>query len=523
MLKSATTTLSVLLAAMILLWNCAPTPATFTDGDPVYHLNDKKPIPIPKNPRSVRSLRADKNARDVNRLDDVPASSWYSPRLGYQNISPAELVNGPAETGLPVVPITIIAIKHHRRHSSLVVRDSRGIQYLLKFAPHDLNAMFTTTSFIVNRLFWSFGYFVPEEHIFQFSRGDYKVDIPNKDNIKNIRDLLDTSTTSNQKQYRCIASRFVRGYPLGPAAQQGVRKEDPNDWFPHQDRRVLRALRVFAAFTNMADMGPHHTLDVYMGKPDQGHIRHYLIDFGDAFGVIASGKNRGWAGFHHIFSLADILTNLATLGFYRQEWEKKSKTPWKSVGPFESTLFNPEKWKEIYPYAPIRKSQPADNYWAVKILAGLTEAHISALVRAAGYINSKARDYMIRTLVERRKKLLQYHFNQVTPLEYIDMKEDTLYLKDICRGLFTEKKTEYYRIKFYDQRNRQVHPATTLGCDESVVKIAAFCTLIDKAKGYLRLEINKLTKTRPPVTRFHFSRQKNGTIKLIGVVHDNPV
>ena len=521
MLKSATTTLSLLLAAMILFWNCAPTPATFTDDDPIYHLNDKTPIPIPENPRTVRSLPADKNARDVNCLDDVPASSWYSLRLGYQNLSPAELVNGPAEIGLPEVPITLIAIKHRRHHPCLVVRDSRGIQYLLKFAPHDLNAMFTTTSFIVNRLFWGFGYFVPEEHIFQFSRGDCKVDITNKDDIENIHNLLDTSTTSKQKQYRCIAGRFVPGYPLGPAAQQGVRKEDPNDWFPHQDRRVLRALRVFAAFTNMADIGPHHTLDVYMGNPGKGHIRHYLIDFGDAFGVIPARDNRLWAGFHHIFSLADILTNLATLGFYKPDWRKVKNTPWKSVGPFESTRFNPENWKEIYPYAPIRKSQPADNYWAAKILAGLTDTHISALVRAAGYTSNKAQNYMIRTLIERRTTLLKYHFNQVTPLEYIDIKEDTLYLRDIHRDLFTEKKATYYRIKFFDQRKRQVHPPTTLGCDDSVVKIPALCTLIDKAKGYLRVEINKLTKTRPPATRFHFSRQKNDTIKLVGVVHDN--
>lgn len=515
------TILSVLPAAMILLWNCAPTPATFTDDDPIYHLNDNIPIPIPENPRTVYSLPADKNARDVNRLDDVPASSWYTPRLGYQNISPAELVNGPAEIGLPEIPITLIAIKHRRHHTSLVVRDSRGIQYLLKFAPHNLNAVFTTTSFIVNRLFWGFGYFVPEEHIFQFSREDCIIDTTNKGDLENIRNLLDKHTTSNQKQYRCIAGRFVPGYSLGPAAQQGVRKEDPNDWFPHQDRRVLRALRVFAAFTNLADMGPHHTLDVYMGKPGKGYIRHYLIDFGDAFGVIASGKNRIWAGFHHIFSFADIFTNLATLGFYKPDWRKVKSTPWKSVGPFESTFFKPEKWKEIYPYTPIRKSQPADNYWAAKILSGLTDAHISALVRAAGYTNNKAQDYMIRTLTERRTKLLKYHFNKVTPLEYIDIKEDTLYLKDIRRALFTEKKAAYYRIKFYDQRKRQVHPATTLACDDSVVKIPVFCTLIDKAKGYLRLEINKLTKTRPPVTCFHFSRQKKGTLKLIGVVHDN--
>jgi hypothetical protein len=45
----------------------------------------------------------------------------------------------------------------------------------------------------------------------------------------------------------------------------------------------------------------------------------------------------------------------------------------------------PASWKEVYPYEPMRRSQPADDYWAAKVVAHLTQSQLEALVQAADY------------------------------------------------------------------------------------------------------------------------------------------
>ncbi len=516
--------------------NCAPTPLKFANSDPVLYFNDINPIPAPKSIRYERfdyfasakpsrpalaplTLPASKNARDVNSMDDVPASSWYFPRLGYQHISPAELLKGPTEFGAPQLPITLFRIRHPEQNPRFFVYDNRGIEYLIKFDPPGFPYIATNSSFIANRLFWGFGYHVPEDHIFQFCRRDLKIDDDLQISIKKLNTLFERVAKPQQGRYRAIASRILPGLPLGTTPEKGVRKQDPNDWFPHQDRRVLRALRVFCAFTNLADISADNTLDMYVGEPDKGYIKHHIVDFDDAFGTQAARENRIWAGYNHIFSMNDILTNFFTLGFYIQDWENLQYTPWPSVGSFESIHFKPEKWKETYPYEPIRNSQPADNYWAAKILAALSRNHIATLVKAAAYPKPQAETYMINTLMQRRHKILKYHLTQTTPLEFVALKKDTLVLKDVCRQGFEPENAGYYRIQFLNEYRKEIHPRITLALQKSILKIPNCTTCIQKAGGYLRIEITKLIKTQPPPAQFHLRKQQNGGIKLVGVVH----
>ena len=71
------------------------------------------------------------------------------------------------------------------------------------------------------------------------------------------------------------------GRPIGPFDVQGVRSDDPNDIFPHEDRRELRALQIFCAWLNHNDSDSVNTLDMYY-TDDEGrsYVMHHLIDFG---------------------------------------------------------------------------------------------------------------------------------------------------------------------------------------------------------------------------------------------------
>ena len=101
---------------------------------------------------------------------------------------------------------------------------------------------------------------------------------------------------------RIASSRAKPSYgkPVGPFLYVGTRSDDPNDVVPHEHRRELRALRVFAAWTNHVDSKAINSLDALVTENGKAVVRHYLIDFGSTMGS-ASIKAREYdEGFEYI-------------------------------------------------------------------------------------------------------------------------------------------------------------------------------------------------------------------------------
>ena len=65
----------------------------------------------------------------------------------------------------------------------------------------------------------------------------------------------------------------------------GTRPDDPNDIVPHEHRRELRALKVFAAWTNLVDLKALNTMDTLITENGKARVRHYLLDVGSTFGM----------------------------------------------------------------------------------------------------------------------------------------------------------------------------------------------------------------------------------------------
>ena len=520
------------LALGVFIISCASQSMRFAAREPVVYFNDIRPIPLPASakfdrfdyyatveaPRpAVKTLviADDQAARDVNSLDQVPACSWFLPRLGAQPLTADDLVRGATEFGPPHPPLTVFRVRHAENNPRFFVRDNRNLFYLLKFDPPGFPHLATTTSFIVNRLFWAFGYHVPEDHLFVFKRAHL---IPEPASALQKRDLdrlLVRLAGPENGAYRCIASRIVDGLPLGPTPERGVRSDDPNDLFPHQSRRVLRALYVFAALANWVDIGPDHTLDVYVGDPGAGYVKHYLVDFDDALGTFAARTRQLWSGYNHLFSISDILGNLLTAGFVEKKWEKVRLTEWPSVGAFEADLFDPLEWKETMPFDPIRQSQPADRYWAAKILLALRDDHLSALVRAAGYPDAGAEDYMIETLKKRRDKILLAFLEQVSPVEIAQISGNRIRFQDLsCQLDSLDCRGTRYHVQVSDGQG------TVLSDKEMVASEPGQVDVDLKAEARSDYMIIHIRVQRPgqdvkKPAEFHFLKN----LKLVGVVH----
>ncbi|MBN2012642.1 hypothetical protein JW960_25160 [candidate division KSB1 bacterium] len=527
------------ISVLLLLTACAhQQPYQFIDAPVVTYYNDIHPIPLPESvhqnvfeyyarvkppqPNALPvTITKNKAARDVNALDQIPGSSWFFPRLGAFPISPEELVEGPTEFGPPQPPLTVIQIRNVSRNPRLIVFDRRDIHYLLKFDPPDYPGISTTSSFIANRLFWGFGYHVPEDQLCTIRPQILRIDTGSDIKASDIDAVFKNCAHSENGDYRCIASRIIRGLPLGPAPDHGVRSDDPNDHFPHEDRRVLRALKVFAAFTNMADISTDNLFDIYVGEPNYGYIKHYLIDFDDVLGTVAARYDKPWAGFNHDFDVPDMLINFVSLGLRIPDWEKIPPTPWPSVGMFEATLFDPARWKETNPFKPIRYCQPADAYWAATVLAALTPVHIQALVQAADFPEPEAEQYMIKTLIERQRKLVLYYYSRVTPLDLVGTEGNAIRLVNRLAEFENSSHDFYYTVRFLDENAQPVTETEVITNSQPTLLVPIPASIVRLEHDYFCMNIQAAYEDNSLVNpaQFHCIVHDENNISVIGVVH----
>lgn len=519
---------------------CAPRPAPlrFADRPVVTELDDRQPIPTPAAAEFEKlyyftdvlvrrpivrglELTTPQPAEDVNALDDVPASAWYTPRLGARPLSTAELLAGPPAadgTQPPHLPLTVVRAKSGGGNPGFIAADALGRRYLIKFDPPEFPAIETTTAQIVQRLFWAFGYNVPQDNLLFFAPQDLLVGDDGGPTRADVDAVLAQVAPPRDGLYRSTASRLLEGKLLGPFLDLGRRTDDPNDRIDHENRRILRALRVFGAFVNHSDLRIDNTMDVYEGEPGMGFVRHYLLDFGEAFGGHGAEHDFRWDGFRPIFSFSELGRHLVTLGLKRESWESIEPTPWKSIGSFESKVFQPDGWRPVRPFGPIDRSLPADDYWAAKILAALQPEQLAALVQAAHYPEPGAAEYLFEVLLERRAKVLQWAFSRVTPVEFggIDQGVWTVADQRVAAGLVPGG-TQLEAAVFDAEGRKRI--SVTMTTDADGLAHAALLPGVVGPEGPRLIVVCAADQCDAAPARFHLRRDPDGTLRLVGVEH----
>ena len=196
----------------------------------------------------------DVRAQNLNTIDEVPDSSWFTNRLGTRDIAIDELLEGPDTSAGPRSGSwTVVAAKNDGVSPGFTVEDSARQVWFIKFDPPGYRAMATGTEVVVAKLFWALGYHVPEVHIAslrpdQLTIGEgARVTTPNGTRRpfkqSDIQALLAKAHREPDGTYRVIASKALEGRPVGGFLFYGRRADDPNDIVAHEHRRELRAVR----------------------------------------------------------------------------------------------------------------------------------------------------------------------------------------------------------------------------------------------------------------------------------------
>ncbi|MGD9906135.1 MAG: hypothetical protein AB7U83_21900 [Vicinamibacterales bacterium] len=367
-------------------------------------------------------------AVNVNTVDEVPDSSWFTNRLlTARPPTVAEIARGSNVSGPPAPgPWTIVSGKSDGITPGFTVRDTAGTIWFIKFDPPSNPEMATGAELIATKLFWALGYNVPENYPAVLNPDTLVIaeTATFKDALGKRRQLTRTDVDEflakgarlGDGQFRVIASRALAGTPVGPFKYFGTRPDDPNDIFPHEHRRELRGLRAFSAWLNHDDSRSINTLDTLVEVGGRTIVRHHLIDFGSTLGSASVTAQVARAGNEYIWEARPTLLTMLSLGFWVRPWIKVRYPEFPAVGNIEAAYFWPDKWKPEYPNAAFDNARADDLFWAARRVMAVSDEAIRAVVRTAEYSNQGATDYLGDVIIARRDKVGLQWLTAVNPV-----------------------------------------------------------------------------------------------------------
>jgi hypothetical protein len=424
-------------AALAVSVSAAGARLTFSSDDPVRVATENKDASQVR-PREISHFRdaldgiraiGDRSARralDVNTVDEVPDSSWFENRIGTRAMSAAEIAAGPNGRG-PEGPWTVTSGKSEGVTPGLQMKDSAGELYFIKFDPPSNPELGSGAEVISTKLLYAAGYHVPENFIVLFRRENLRIapgamthgpggkKHPMTEN--DLTSLLLKVARRADGRYRAVAGKALPGKLFGPFAYFGVRPDDPNDTIPHEHRRALRGLRVFAAWINHVDVKSENSLDTLVRK-DTGVsvVRHHLIDFNATLGSAGIGPTDRRSGYEYILDRRPILLSLFSFGLYVRPWLTIRYPDIPSVGRFEGDRFEPERWKPTFPNRAMLNARPDDLFWAARRVMAFSDDAIHAVVATADYTDARAGDAIADALIKRRDKIGRQWLTGTNPM-----------------------------------------------------------------------------------------------------------
>ena len=451
-----------------------------------------------------------KRAENVNTIGEVPDSSWFTNRIGRQAIAVADLAKGPDTGPGPADGTwTILSRKSEGVTPGFTIRDSTGEIYWIKFDPKSNPEMASGAEVISTKFLHACGYHVPENYLATFKPEQLVINEgatmkdedgrPRRLAMEDIEDILDNAARREDGSYRVLASRNLRGRPVGPFRYYGTRPDDPNDIFPHEHRRELRALSVFSAWLNHDEVRSTNSLDTVVETGGHRTVRHHLLDFGSTLGSGSVKAQSRRAGNEFVWESRPTFITMLTLGLYVRPWLKIPYPRMPAVGRIESTYFRPEDWKADYPNPAFKIAAEEDRFWGALIVARFTDDAVRAIVETARFTDPAATDYLTKIIIERRAKVLSSWLNGTNPLVNLALSSSgELSFDNAAERAGVGKTAEHYTVQWsrFDNASGQSEP---FGGEETVTspRVQAPADLLALRPEYIAVRLRAFHTDHP--------------------------
>jgi hypothetical protein len=416
--------------------SCAPEPfdaPTYWDGaDNLFFRPLSELVGIVKSGESV----------NVNSMDEVPDSAWFTNRVGIRPVSLEEVRLNECTKDVLLDP-------DHAPDGSWLIDEGKTSgstpgfrikvpgkgKYLVKVEATGLPERQVAATVIGEAVYYAAGYNASCEQALLVRPSVFKLKPGLRAAHGNFGDFYDFDQKAVDELFaksskhggllRISASAWVPGYILQQFRYEGTRNDDPNDVIPHQDRRELRGARLLSAWIDHFDSREGNSLDTWItevkgGPPDAspGHVRHLQLGTSAAL-----GSAWDWdpitrrLGYSYVFDWGDMATDFLTLGAVTRVWETVQKAPGRELfGYFNVSDFDPESWKNEYPNAAFSRMTERDGAWMARILARFTPPMVRTLAEMAKFADPSNTDYLESVLEGRLGKILERYLTRVSPV-----------------------------------------------------------------------------------------------------------
>jgi len=468
-------------------------------------------------------------ARNVNTIDEVPDSSWFTNRIGARPITPAEIAVG-AATGAPPAPDrwVILREKSGGANPGVTARDANGETWFLAFDRASNPEGPSAAVVIASRLFWALGYNQVEMFITSFDPAKTTFDPkatkrrPSGERTPYTRDdlgeVLEGVARNADGSYRVAAGRLLPGKVLGGFRYSGTRPDDPNDIVPHEHRRELRALRVFGAWTNLTDLKAGNTLDTLATENGRTIVKHVLQDVGSTFGM-ANAQHEWDIGYEHFYESGASRKRLFSFGFDLSPWQTIPYREYPAVGKFEGDRFDPREWKPQTPTTAYMELREDDAFWAAGRVMALNDDLIRAAVHTGQFSDQAAEQYLAATLIKRRDIIGRTYLNDINPIANPVLDARGLTFGNAAVDARVSPAASGYRAIWYRFDNATGATAQIADTRSATTTITVPQNLPDADRSFVAIDISADSTTHPswqkPV-RVYF-RRIGGAWKLVGL------
>ena len=416
----------------------------------------------------VLGFEATAEAANVNSLDEVPDSAWFTNRIGVHPMSIEEIQRGACNPSKHLDPDadpdgSWVIDKGKENGSSpgfRVVIPGKG-KYLFKgdgTVPEHPSA----ASVIGAAAYNAVGFNTSCEQIVYFRRSLLKLKPGlrvagnfggGKPFDQKALDAILEATAKRGGLLRFQASAWLSGRLLGPFRYEGTRDDDPNDVIPHEDRRELRGGALLAAWLDHFDAREQNSMDSWIADTPKeadsspGHIVHYYLDTSDCL-----GSPWDWdeitrrLGYSYIVDWGDIATDFVTLGIPLRPWDRVKRVPgFEKFGYFNVKDFEADKWKNEYPNAAFSRMTERDGAWMARILSRFSPEVVKALAETAKFTDPRKTEYLAYVLEGRLEKILERYLTRLSPISDLHVTGEDLCGVNLAeaRALRDAKSFEY--------------------------------------------------------------------------------
>ncbi len=469
-------------------------------------------------------------AGNINTIDEVPDSSWFTNRIGSAEVSAAEVARGP-EIGEP--PVTekwvIIREKSAGINPGFTARDGAGETWFLSFDPPSRPEGATAAVVVATKLFWALGYNQVETFLTTFDPKRVEIDPkatmrrPSGKRTPFTRDdmnaVLEKVARNADGTYRAAAGRALPGKILGGFRYAGTRPDDPNDIVGHEHRRELRALRVFGAWTNLTDLKAGNTLDTLVTENGREVVKHYLQDVGSTFGM--ANRDHEWdIGWEYFYEGSASRRRLLSFGFALSPWQTVPYTEYRSIGLFEGDAFDPTKWRPQTPTTAYMELRADDAFWAARRVMAFSDDLIRAAVHTGQFSDPAAERHLGAVLIKRRDTIGRTYLSAINPVANprLDANGALTFDNAAVAAGFAQPPSEY-RVA-WSRFDNATGMATAIGDTRGpTTSHNAPRDLPSAVGGFVEIQISADSAAHPswaqPV-RVHFRRTDSGW-KLVGL------